>query len=205
MTPRWLQWARRIDAIGQTGLAYNREPYDRERYESLRAIAAEMIAEGSGEEVGRVAGLLGGDSGYATPKVDVRGVVFRDGKLLLVRERSDGLWTLPGGWADVGDSPAEGVVREIREESGFETRATKLLAVLDRDRQGHPNLVHHTYKLLFRCEIVGGAPATSYEILEVGFFAEDEIPDLSLERTLPSQIARAFLHERDRSLPADFD
>jgi ADP-ribose pyrophosphatase YjhB (NUDIX family) len=204
-TPAWLEWARRIDAIGQTGLTFSEDPYDRERYGMLHAIAAEIVAVGSGEELEKVAGLLGGDSGYATPKVDVRGVVFREGKILLVRERSDGLWTLPGGWADVGDSPADAVVREIREEAGFETRATRLLAVLDRDRQGHPPELNHIYKILFRCEIIGGAPSVSHEITEVGFFAEDEIPELSLIRTIPAQIARVFEHERQPELPADFD
>ncbi|WP_165219323.1 NUDIX hydrolase [Aquisphaera insulae] len=205
MTPRWLEWARRIDAIGQTGLTFNQDPYDRERYEMLRKVAAEMMAEGSGEAMERVAEILGSDAGYATPKVDVRGVVFRDARILLVRERSDGLWTLPGGWADVGDTPAEAIVREIREESGFEARVAKLLAVLDRDRQGHPPHVHHSYKLLFLCDLLGGAPTTSHEILDVGFFAEDRIPELSLDRTLPSQIARAFEHLRDPDLPADYD
>ena len=120
--------------------------------------------------------LFAGDSGYATPKVDVRGVVFRAGKILLVQERSDGLWTMPGGWADVGDSPADAVVREIQEESGYEARATKLLALLDRNRHGHPLHVNHIYKAFIRCEIIGGSPTTSHEIQGVGFFAEGEIP-----------------------------
>ena len=135
----------------------------------------------------------------------VRGVVFRDWKILLVRERSDGLWTLPGGWADVGDSPADAVVREIREESGFETRATKLLALLDRNRHGHPPVLRHYYKVFLRCEIVGGSPTTSHEIQAVGFFGEDEIPELSLPRIVPAQIARMCEHHRHPDLPADFD
>jgi ADP-ribose pyrophosphatase YjhB (NUDIX family) len=135
----------------------------------------------------------------------VRGVVFRDWKILLVRERSDGLWTLPGGWADVGDSPADAVVREVREESGFETRATKRLALLDRNRHGHPPHVNHIDKLFIRCEIIGGSPTTSHEIQGVGFFGEDEIPDLSRTRIMPSQIARMFEHDRQPDLPADFD
>jgi ADP-ribose pyrophosphatase YjhB (NUDIX family) len=164
-----------------------------------------MIAHGAGLDTGRVLSLLVADAGYATPKVDVRGVAFRDGKILLVQERSDGLWTLPGGWADVGDSPADAVVREIQEESGFETRATKLLALLDRNRHGHPPHLNHIYKVFLRCEIVGGSPTTSHEIQGVRFFAEDEIPDLSLTRNVPSQIARMFEHHRNPDLPADFD
>jgi ADP-ribose pyrophosphatase YjhB (NUDIX family) len=205
MEPAWLDWARRLNALAQTGLTYAESPYDIERYTAIRKIAAEMIAQGSGSETSRVLELLINDSGYATPKVDVRGVVFQDGKILLVQERSDGMWTLPGGWADVGDSPADAVVREVREESGFQTRATKLLALLDRNRQGHPPDVNHIYKIFIRCEIIGGAPTTSHEIQGVGFFAEDQIPELSLMRSVPAQIARMFEHYRHPNLPADFD
>jgi 8-oxo-dGTP pyrophosphatase MutT (NUDIX family) len=186
MEPAWLEWARRLNALAQTGLTFAENPYDIERYTAIRTIAAEMIAQGSGADTGRVLDLLASDAGYATPKVDVRGVVFRDGKILLVQERSDGLWALPGGWADVGDSPSDAVVREIREESGFETRATKLLAFI-------------------RCEIIGGSPTTSHEIQDVGFVAEDEIPELSLTRIMPAQIARMFEHYRLPDLSADFN
>jgi ADP-ribose pyrophosphatase YjhB (NUDIX family) len=205
MEPAWLGWARRLNALAQTGLTFAENPYEIERYTAIRTIAAEMIAQGMGADAGRVLDLFASDAGYATPKVDVRGVVFQDGKILLVHERSDGLWTLPGGWADVGDSPADAVVREIREESGFETRATKLLALLDRNKHGHPPHVNHIYKIFIRCEIIGGSPTTSHEIQDVGFFAEDEIPELSLTRNVPAQIARMFEHYRQPELPADFD
>jgi ADP-ribose pyrophosphatase YjhB (NUDIX family) len=205
MGPAWIEWARRLNALAQTGLTYAENPYDIERYTAIRTIAAEMIAHQAGLDADRVLSLLVSDAGYATPKVDVRGVVFREGKLLLVQERSDGLWTLPGGWADVGDSPADAVVREIREESGFETRAMKLLALLDRNRNGHPPHLNHIYKVFIQCEIVGGSPTTSHEIEGVGFFAEDEIPELSLARIVPAQIARMFQHHRQLDLPADFD
>jgi ADP-ribose pyrophosphatase YjhB (NUDIX family) len=205
MEPAWLTWARRLNALAQTGLTFAENPYDIERYTAIRTIAAEMIAQGMDVESSRVLDLLASDAGYATPKVDVRGVVFQDGKILLVQERSDGLWTLPGGWADVGDSPADAVVREIREEAGFETRAAKLLALLDRNKQGHPPHVNHIYKVFIRCEIIGGSPTTSHEIQDVGFFAEDEIPELSLTRNVPSQITRMFEHYRQPDLLADFD
>ena len=205
MEPTWLDLARRLNALAQTGLTFAENPYDIERYTAIRKIAAEMIAQGSGTETSRVLELLISDAGYATPKLDVRGVVFQEGKILLVQERSDGMWTLPGGWADVGDSPADAVVREIREESGYETRATKLLALLDRNRHNHPPHVNHIYKVFIRCEIIGGAPTTSHEIQGVGFFAEEEIPVLSLTRIVPAQIARMFEHYRHPNLPADFD
>src|SRR5215469_8609826 len=205
MRPAWLQWARRLNALAQTGLTFAENPYDIERYTAIRTIAAEMIAHKAGLDADRVLSLFVSDAGYATPKVDVRGVVFQGGKILLVQERSDGLWTLPGGWADVGDSPADAVVREVREEAGFETRATKLLALLDRNRHGHPPHLNHIYKVFIRCEIIGGSPTTSHEIQSVGFFGEDEIPDLSRTRIMPSQIARMFEHYRQPDLPADFD
>src|SRR5690242_12160345 len=130
--PSWLAQVRRIAAVAQTGLEYTRDPYDRERYELLRALAAEMLAEKLQIAAEPVAALLELEQGYATPKVDVRAAVFRDEKLLLVRERSDGGWTLPGGWADVGETPAESVVKEVREEAGYDVRAVRLLAFLDR-------------------------------------------------------------------------
>ena len=203
--PTWLDWAQRIQAIAQTGLTFSRDAYDIERYEQLRALAAEIMAAHSGVEATLIHDLFAGQVGYATPKVDVRGAVFRDDAILLVRERSDGGWTLPGGWADVGDSPSEAVVREIAEESGYRTRAVKLLAVYDRNKHGHPPIPDHTYKLFFLCELIGGAPATTAETDGVEFFREGELPSLSLTRAVPSQIARLFAHHRNPSWQADFD
>ena len=196
-----------MQALAQSGLAYARDPYDVERYEALRALAVEVLAAHAGLPEGEVRALFAGDAGYATPKLDARGVVFRDdGALLLVRERSDSGWTLPGGWVDVGEAPSEAVEKEVREESGFVVRATKLLAVLDRDRHGHPPLAHHVYKLFLRCEIVGGtAAAPGLETDGVAFFAADAVPPLSLTRVTPAQIARLFAHRDHPDWPADFD
>jgi ADP-ribose pyrophosphatase YjhB (NUDIX family) len=202
----WTRWCARLQALAQTGLTFARDPYDVERYKELREIAAQMLAAGSQAELPELRRWLQTDTGYATPKVDVRGVIFRDKKLLLVRERSDGLWTLPGGWADVGESPAENVVREVREETGFETRVTKLLAVFDRARHPHePPFPFHVYKIFLLCEITGGAAQQSSETSAVAFFGETELPELSLTRITPWQIRRMFEHARDESLPTDFD
>jgi ADP-ribose pyrophosphatase YjhB (NUDIX family) len=158
-TTIWLLWARRIQAVAQNGLTYSRDPYDIERYAELRALANEIVERHSPMTIETVRSLFAADSGYATPKIDIRGVVFRvDGALLLVRDRLEGAWTLPGGWVDVGESPSEAVVKEVREESGFDVRATKLLAVLDRDRHGHPALAHHVDKLFVRCDLSVGRP-----------------------------------------------
>lgn len=204
--PHWLDWSTRLQAIAQNGLAFSQDRFDVERYQAIREIAAEMLAVGGAEDITVVRNLIGRDSGYATPKVDVRGVVFRDGKLLLVRETSDGGWALPGGWADVGESPSENVVREIREESGFETRARKILAVFDRAKHPHePPFPFHVYKIFILSELVGGAAAPSQETDAVRFFGEDELPSPSLTRVTAWQLRRLFEHYRNPQLPTDFD
>jgi ADP-ribose pyrophosphatase YjhB (NUDIX family) len=203
---RWLEWSQRLQAIAQNGLTFAQDSYDIERYRAIRQIAAEMLAQGSGLEHAVILGLLEKEIGYATPKVDVRGVVFRESKLLLVREKSDGRWTLPGGWADVCASPAENVVREIREEAGFVTRASKILAVFDRSKHPHePPFAFHIYKIFLLCSIIGGQATPSSETDAVGFFGEAEIPELSITRVTPAQIRRMFEHHRLPGLPTDFD
>lgn len=204
--PAWLTWAKALQAIAQTGLTYGSGPFDIERYEAVRRIAAAMMAAGSGTAVETVLELFRQQDGYATPKVDVRGAAIRDGEILLVREASDGLWTLPGGWADVNEAPSQCVVREVWEESGFEVRATKLAAVYDRGCHPHrPPFPFHVYKMFFLCEITGGSPKTSIETLDVDFFAADALPSLSNSRVLPFQIQRMFDHHETPSLPTDFD
>jgi len=204
--PRWLNWSTRLQAIAQNGLTYARDPYDLERYTAIREIAAEMLAAGSGLDLSVIRNLLNQDSGYATPKVDVRGVVFHDDKLLLVREKSDSRWTLPGGWADVAQSPAENVVREVYEESGFQTRATKILAVFDRSKHPHdPPFPFHVYKLFILCGLTGGTASPSSETDGVDFFGETELPELSATRVTSWQIHRLFEHHRNPHLPTDFD
>ncbi|HCF27231.1 MAG TPA: ADP-ribose pyrophosphatase [Cyanobacteria bacterium UBA11049] len=205
MNYKWLEWAKKLQAIAQNGLTYTENPFDVERYKSLQAISAEIMATYSQMEPSYVLDLFNQQVGYATPKVDVRGAVFRGDTLLFVKEREDGCWTLPGGWADVGDSPSEVAVREVYEESGYLTRAVKLLAVYDRDRQGHPPIAHYVYKLFFHCELLSGSPSSSIETEEVAFFGENEISELSLGRVLPKQIKRLFQHYRQPDLPTDFD
>jgi ADP-ribose pyrophosphatase YjhB (NUDIX family) len=205
MEPQWLAWARKLQAFAQTGLTYSNDHFDIERYQAIRALAAEMIAAHAQTDVHPVQELLASEEGHATPKIDVRGVVFRDDTILLVKERQDGLWTLPGGWADVNESASEAVVREVREESGYQTRAIKLLALYDRRKHAHPPHLYHIYKLFFRCELLGGAPAPSIETEEVDFFREDALPDLSVMRVTRVQIARLFEHHRHPDWPTDFD
>lgn len=206
MNPTWLKWAQQIQSIAQAGLTYGKDPYDLERYQELRRLAAEIIATHTSIPFDTVSTVLEGEQGYLTPKVDVRAAVFdAQGRLLLVRERAEGHWSLPGGWADVGESPGEIAAREVREESGFEVRPVKLLAVLDRAKHPHPPLLWHVYKLVIRCELVGGAAHESLETSGVGFFDRDDIPPLSLSRVTEAQIRRVFEHYDDPGLAPDFD
>jgi ADP-ribose pyrophosphatase YjhB (NUDIX family) len=197
--------AREMNAMAQTGLAFSKDPFDRQRYDRLRELAAELLAQGSAPDYDVILESLRHDSGYATPKVDVRGAAFKDGRVLLVKEITDGKWTLPGGWADVNQTPAECVVREIAEESGFQARAIKLAAVYDYQRRNHVRHKDSIYKLFFICEILGGAARPSNETSEVAFFALDALPELSIGRSTAAQIERMFEHRADPTLATEFD
>lgn len=205
--PKWLGWAQQVQALAQDGLAYSQNPFDRDRYHALQKVAARIIAEYSSSEFEKVDGLFLHQAGYATPKLDCRGVVFSKDKLLLVKELADGGWTLPGGWVDVGEPPSLAVEREVLEESGFRVKARKLLAVYDRSqpRHGHPPFIFHTYKMFILCDLIGGEPADSIETTGAAFYGEDEIPPLSVMRVSMEQIHRMFDHYRNPQLPAEFD
>lgn len=204
---RWLAWVRELQAIAQTGLSYDKDPYDSERYQRIRDLAAEIAATYSGADFATIRDLFAGEVGHATPKVDVRGVIFENDKILLVKETKDGCWTLPGGWVDIGESPSEACVRETYEESGYKTEAVKLLAVYDRSRHGHPPHMWYIYKLFFLCQQVGTSEPLppNMETEAVDFFAEDTLPPLSIGRVTPEQIKRLFEHHRNPDLPTDFD
>ncbi len=203
--PPWMRWVRALQAIAQTGLTYVKDPYDAERYEQIREIAAEMLAHGTDADIGVIRDLLTGERGYPTPKVDVRGVVFEGGSVLLVRERAEGLWSLPGGWANPGDSPSEVATREIREESGCLAHPTRLLAVFDRERHGHPPHLFPIYKLFFACERIGGEMRESIETDGIAFFPVTTLPALSLGRVTEDEIALLFAIYSDPLRPAAFD
>jgi ADP-ribose pyrophosphatase YjhB (NUDIX family) len=203
--PAWLAIGRELKAIAQIGLTFSRDPYDSARYERVRELSAALIAQGSGHDVRPLLEAFRAETGYATPKVDVRAAVFAGGRVLLVREVSDGLWTLPGGWADVNESPAMSAVREVAEESGFEARPVKLAAVYDYRKRNRPQALDSIYKLFFICERTGGSARPSIETSEVAFFARHELPALSIGRTTAAQIERMFRHAEEPGLPTDFD
>ncbi len=203
--PMWLSIARELRAIAQTGLTFSKNRYDRDLYERIRELSASLMAHGSTSSLDVLLELCRGDTGYPTPKVDVRGAAFVDGRILMVREVSDGNWTLPGGWADVNQSAAECVVREILEESGFEARVLKLAAVHDYRKSAHPPCQFDSiYKMFFLCELTGGAARPSPETSAVNFFPRGELPTLSLQRTTAAQIDRMFDYSLNPSLPTDF-
>lgn len=208
MPQRWLAWAQELQALAQNGLAYCKNPFDIERFEQVRRIAAEITAAYSELDPQQVLGLFTNQPGYSTPKIDVRGAVFRGQKILLVQELQDqNRWTLPGGWADTGDTPSEAVTREIREETGFETRVTKLAAVYDRTRRGHPPLFFSAYKLFFICEITGGQAASSIETGRIEFFDQADLAqlDLSLGRVTMQELLMLFDHYAQPHLPTEYD
>ena len=203
--PRWLEWAREIQALSQTGVTYSQTDYDLERYQRLMEIAAEIVQSHTRLPKQAILDNFQLQPGYATPKVDVRGAVTRNGKVLLVQERSDRLWCLPGGWADVGETPSATVVREVIEESGFEVVVRKLVGVYDANRSNGPLESHHAYKIVFLCDLMGGEPRPSYETLAVGFFGFDDLPPLSTKRTSERHLRDLLAHIQDPGCPTFFD
>ena len=202
--PPWLEWARELQAMSQTGLHYANDAYDRQRYERLAEIAAAITAQHTTLTAAELLDNFAAQPGYATAKIDVRGAVVRDGKILLVQERSDGRWALPGGWADIGEVPSQMVAREVWEESGFAVAVRKVIGVFDANRKP-PLQFHYAYKIVFLCEIVGGAARTSEETSAVEFFDFSEPPPLSPFRTDPRHLDEIQAHLADLTRPAAFD
>ncbi len=188
MAYEWLELVKNLQSIAQAGLTYSKDPYDKDRYTQLLQMSYEILSKNSNLSVERLESLYAREMGYLTPKVDVRALVFRDDGLLFVREHIDGKWSLPGGWADVGYTAAEVVVKEVEEEAGLKVSVSRLLAVLDKKCHPHPPDIYHVYKMFFLCEEIGGEKMPGLETSEVAFFNIGQLPDLSLERNTPSQI-----------------
>jgi len=204
-TPDWLKWGREIQALAQIGLHYEKNEFQRERLLRFQAIASEIIAEYSNLDKKKLVEIYSQQIGYATPRVDVRAAIFLEGELLLVRERMDGGWTMPGGWADVGELPSQSVEREVLEEAGFIVKCRKVIGVYDANRVGLLD-VFHAYKIVFLCDLRGGEAQTSNETTDIGFFTFDELPaPLSGERTHPRHIRDAFSANMDENWQTVFD
>jgi ADP-ribose pyrophosphatase YjhB (NUDIX family) len=200
----WLSWSRELHSIAQAGLTYAQNAFDQQRYQRLREITADLTAalvDGPPEPVRMT---LMTETGYLTPKLDVRAAVIDDdGQMLLVREVADGRWALPGGWADVNEGLVAGAVREVREESGYLVEAIRLLGIYDKRFWGAPPALAHTLTTVVACRLTGGEPTVSYETTEVGWFPRDGLPELSAGRTPPPLLARVFAHHDDPALPQD--
>ena len=207
MENTWLSWAKRLQSVASTGLHYSRDEYDWERYEEIAAIANEMLSALGSVPINRIQGLVSDFAkGYATPKVDVRGAIIEGDEILLVREVSDGLWTLPGGFADVGLSPGENIVKEIWEEATLRVKATAIYGLRHKAKHEYDPDVRDFYKIFFICEHAEGSqPRPGPEITEVGFFGLDALPALSTARVLEKDIAAAFNFKSDRQSTALFD
>jgi ADP-ribose pyrophosphatase YjhB (NUDIX family) len=203
--PQFLEWAREIQALAQTGLHYAQDEFERDRCRRLMEIAAEMISKKGNVDFLTLVNAFRAQIGYATPKIDVRAAIFRDDKLLLVRERMDGGWTMPGGWADVGDTPSQAAEREAWEEAGFHVQATKVVGVYDANRT-NPLEVFHAFKVVFLCHILDGEARPSKETSEVAFFGEETVPGVfSRGRTTSRQVNDAFKALRNPDCLTVFD
>lgn len=188
----WLKYITEIQAIAQNGLSYSNNEFDKERYLRLREIASEFMANYSDTPLTEIKQIFSLEKGYATPKVDVRAFILKDNKILLVKERSDELWTLPGGWAETNESASESVIREAKEETGFDVSVIRLLALWDKQKHEHPLQWPHTYKCFFHCDIISGAAKENLEISEIDFFDLTRLPALSTPRVTQKQIMRLY-------------
>ncbi|GGB49783.1 NUDIX domain-containing protein [Virgibacillus dakarensis] len=205
MSYKWLKWAQRIQALSQSGLAFSKDKFDVERYLELHEISAEIMAEYTELNFQKVMNLFSNETGYQTPKVDVRGVVFKEDRILMVKEKIDDKWSLPGGFCDIGLSASENAVKEIKEEAGFDVTATRLLAILDMNHHAHPPQPYHYYKLFIRCKIVGGNAKTGIETKDINFFPEHDLPTLSTGRNTEHQLKMLFEFLRNPDKAAVFD
>ena len=190
---KWLDIAKEIQALAQAGIEFSNNKYDIERYTQLRELSVKILHQYTGAPMEKIHNLFTNEKGYQTPKVDIRGVVFRDGKILMVRETIDGFWTLPGGWADVGYSPFEIAAKEVFEEAGLNVTPQRLLAVFDKMKHAHPPDKYHVYKLFILCKDSGQPVKSGMETTEVSWFGRDEIPSsLSIPRITAMQIQTMF-------------
>jgi len=205
MEPKWLEWAKELQSIAQAGLTYSRDVYDLERFEQIREISMKIMSQYTKVDQSVLKNLFANETGYPTPKVDIRAVIFEDNKILLVKENSDDSWSLPGGWADIGLTPSEVAIKEVKEESGFDVKPVKLLGVLDKKCHPHPPSPYHVYKIFIQCEIIGGGPQTGIETTAVDFFAKNELPKLSEDRNTRTQIEMLFRQVNNPQEPVYFD
>jgi ADP-ribose pyrophosphatase YjhB (NUDIX family) len=202
---KWLKWANELQSIAQAGLTYSTNEFDLQRYRQIQTLSSEILAHHSFDSFEKIKQLLAQEQYYLTPKLDVRTAIIQNDEILMVKETSDGKWTLPGGFADVNESPSESAKKEVFEETGYQVHITKLYAVIDKHKRNYPPQIHHAYKCFFLGHILAGHATPSIETSEIRFFKKNELPELSRHRIMPEQIELAFTHHAFPDLPTEFD
>lgn len=201
----WLSIAKRINSIAQTGLAFTNDTFDRERYRELLELSIQILSNITEIETNKLHFIFNRDIGYQTPKLGVRAVVFQDDKILLVKEKMDDKWSLPGGYADIGLTPSEIIVREVKEESGFDVLPTRILGMIDYNKHQRRPFPFDIHVLFMECQIIGGNSTTGLETSDVGFFSIDNLPELSVRRVTEAQIRQMYELHNNPELEPIFD
>lgn len=201
---KWLEWAIELQSLAQAGLTYGKDIYDKERYERIRGISAEIVSNYTDMSIEKVKDLFCNEVGYQTPKLDTRAAIFEDGKILLVRE-NNGKWSLPGGWVDVNVSVKENTIKEVKEESGLDISADKIIAVQDRAKHNLPVYAYGVCKVFVLCSVLGGQFVENIETTEFQYFSEFEIPELAEEKNNIEQIKMCFRAYRAENWETEFD
>ncbi len=205
MKEKWLEWATKLQSIAQAGLAFGENRYDLDRYNQIRKLSVEILNEYTGISHEKLIGLFASETGYQTPKVDIRASVFSGNKILMVREKIDGAWSLPGGWADVNSSVGESAVRECLEEAGAKVKPKRIIAVQHANRHSDTLYPYTIYKIFVECELIESKFVENTETLEAGFFSFDSLPPLSTERNSRDQIGMCFEAKKKKLFEAIFD
>ena len=205
MKEKWLEWAARLQSIAQAGLTFGENRYDLDRYQQIRTLSVEILHEYSGINHKKIRDLFASETGYQTPKVDIRASVFKDNKILMVREKIDGAWSLPGGWADVNSSVSESAIRECFEEAGARVKPKRVIAIHQADRHYDFPYTHTIYKIFVECELIESNFSENTETLAAGFFPVDSLPPLSAERNTREQIELCFEAKKNLVFEANFD
>jgi ADP-ribose pyrophosphatase YjhB (NUDIX family) len=205
MKEKWLEWAARLQSIAQAGITFGENQYDLDRYQQVRALSVEILHEYSGISHDKIKDLFASETGYQTPKVDIRASVFKDDKILMVREKIDGAWSLPGGWADVNTSVSESAIRECREEAGAHVKPKRVIAIHQADRHYDFPYPYTIYKVFVECELIENNFAANTETLDAGFFPADSLPPLSNERNTLEQIKLCFEAKKHKIFETIFD
>ena len=205
MEEKWLTWAKKIQSVAQAGLEYSKDKYDRERFQELRDLSCEIMSEYTELSYDKVKDLFCNESGYQTPKVDVRAAVFKENKILLVKESIDGYWSMPGGWAEYNLSVKENIIKECMEEAGAKVKPIKLISILNRNWHVNKQYPYGVYKIFVLCELEEINFKDNIETLEYGFFDLKELPPLSIGRNTEEQVEMCFKFVLDKENSVIFD